>query len=354
MPFTGQAATNTLQRFNLPDKPDKPRFELHDRDWPATNGCASVCLWKDDAFAAFSMTVDDNCAMDVPWWLEQSKVLKLPITWFLVSGGIDDPKAYKGMTGTWALWKSVVDLGNAVESHTVTHWGGFKPDGTPPEGWKGIEWEYSDSIKQIDAGISGYKVYCMAYPGGPGQKLHDRNLAARDYLACRTANGINPANQIDYPYVCYTALADLDNLFDPKHKFYRGWAVILSHYVGNEKFKTDIVQYLDYFKGHASDLWGGLFRDVARYGQERDTAHLEVRQAPPNKIILSLTDEMDDRFYDFPLTVKIRLDPSWKAMKATQRSESIEGKLVEHAGATYALVQIVPDRGEVTLEKAPK
>lgn len=349
--LTGSAASNTLQRFNLPEKPTKPRFELHDRDWPAAFGAASICLWKDDALAAFSITVDDNCAMDVPWWLEQSKALKLPITWFLITANVDNPKERPHMNGTWALWKSVLDQGNAAESHTATHWGGFKPDGTPPEGWKGIEWEYAQSIKQIEAGIPGHKVRCLAYSGGPGQNLHDRNIAAKYYIAARTANGTNPANQIDYMMVRYTPFPQLDQMFDPKSNGYRGWSVVLSHFVGNEKFKAAISQYLDYYKQHASELWGGLFGDVAKYGQERDTAKLEVKQKSPSSIVLSVADEMDDKIYDFPLTVKVRLDPSWKSVNASQNAKAVEATIVQHEGAPYALVQVVPDRGDVTLQK---
>ena len=343
------AETANLQKRNLPEKPDKPRFALKDREWPTDVGDASICLWKDDKLAAFSITIDDNCAMDVPWWLEQSKALNIPITWFLISAGVDDPKAYKGMTGTWALWKSVMDQGNVVDSHTATHWAGFKPDGTPPDGWKGIEWEYAESVKQIEAGIPGHKVYTLAYSGGPGQKLHDRNLAAKYYIAARTANGTNPANQIDYLGIHYTPLPQMQEMLDPKAKSYRGWGVVLSHFVGNEKFKANIVQYLDFYKQHSVELWGGLFRDVARYGQERDTAKLEVKEKSASKTVFNLTDEMDDKIYDYPLTVKVRLSPSSKAAAATQGGKPVDCKVVQHDGVNFALVQAVPDRGPVVI-----
>jgi hypothetical protein len=100
-----------------------------------------------------------------------------------------------------------------------------------------------------------------------------------------------------------------------------------------------------------NDLWLGLFREVVQYGQERDTAHLEVKSAAADKIVLSLTDEMDGKRFDFPLTVKVRVAPSWKAVRAEQGGRAVEAKSLEHDGATYALVQVVPDRGGVSLEK---
>jgi hypothetical protein len=52
----------------------------------------------------------------------------------------------------------------------------------------------------------------------------------------------------------------------------------------------------------SNDLWLGLFREVVQYGQERDTAHLEVKSVAADKVVLSLTGEMDDSRFDSPLT----------------------------------------------------
>lgn len=58
-------ATNAAehQRLILAESPDRPRFELRDRDWPGKVGEASVCLWKDDALAACSITIDDKIVL---------------------------------------------------------------------------------------------------------------------------------------------------------------------------------------------------------------------------------------------------------------------------------------------------
>ena len=339
-------------------KPAAPRFKLTDRQWPSKPGEASICLWNDDKLAAFSLTIDDNSAMDVPWWLEQSKNLQLPITWFLISGGVENPKSYKGMTGTWALWKNVVDQGQAVESHTVTHLhiDGKDAAGKPifPTGWKGVEWDYSESIKQIEAGIPGHKVHFLAFPGGGGGEKNDRNLAAKFYLANRTGRGHNYANQIDYMGVkCISKVAELDEYFDPKSKAFRGWANAMTHYVGNEKFKAIALGYLGFYQKHASDLWGGLFGDVARYGQERDTAKLMVDENSPSRIGFTLTDQMNDAFYDYPLTIKVRLPGDWKAVKALQQGKELSVTIVEKDGGTFALVKAVPDRGKVVMTAKP-
>jgi hypothetical protein len=92
------------QLLNLSETPLKPRFKVTDRVWPATVGEASICLWNDDKLAAFSITIDDNPANDVEWWLEKSKEMDIPLTWFLISSKVGK---YSG-PDKWDLWKVVV------------------------------------------------------------------------------------------------------------------------------------------------------------------------------------------------------------------------------------------------------
>jgi len=58
---------------------------------------------------------------------------------------------------------------------------------------------------------------------------------------------------------------------------------------------------------------------------------------------------MDDKLFDFPLTVKVRLPEAWTAVAAVQGDKPVEAKIVEHEGGKFALVKAVPDRGAVTL-----
>jgi hypothetical protein len=50
---------------------------------------------------------------------------------------------------------------------------------------------------------------------------------------------------------------------------------------------------------------------------------------------------MKDDVFNFPLTVKVRLPDGWKSVSG--------GTFIEHNGKPYALVDVVPDRGEVVL-----
>jgi hypothetical protein len=304
-------------------------------------------LWKDDKLAALSVTVDDNSGPDLEWWMEKAEKHNLPVTWFLITGRISGSN---GFDRKWEEWAGVLPKGHALESHTVMHLHADKPE------WQGIEWEYAESIAQIEKNIPGHKVHFLAIPGGPNKGLNDRALAAKHYNAVRGGAGKpNAANTIDYLAIngmsspkldsVEAPWADLNSLFVPGNN-YRGWAVIVHHFI---KDKAPQDPFFAFFDEHRDKLWIGLFGDVARYGQQRDTATLTVTENTSNQIAFDVTDRMDDSVFDYPLTVKVRLPSGWKSIAATQGGKSVEAKLVEHEGGSFALVDAVPDQGPVTL-----
>ena len=61
---------------------------------------------------------------------------------------------------------------------------------------------------------------------------------------------------------------------------------------------------------------------------------------------------MDDALFDEPLTLKVRLPGDWRGVRAAQGGKAVAASFVEHEGAPYALVDAVPDRGEIVLEPA--
>lgn len=348
--LAGSLAQDQNQLLNLAEAPKTPRFPLTDRVWGANPGDASICLWADDKLAAVSFTVDDNPAADVAWWLETADQYGFKVTWFLITDRIEKNPSTRS-SGTWKQWSEVITLGHDIQSHTVWHLHTELPE------WTGIEDEYRLAGSHIETKIPGHLCECLAYPGGANKGLNDRNIAARYYIAARGAAGSpNPANQIDYLNTCAMSKAvindpalpwaDLNNLFKPGNMRYRGWAVLLSHSLPDKSTMTPL---LGFFAEHKDELWGGLFRDVAKYGQERDTATLKVDENTPLRIALTLTDRMLDSRFDYPLTVKVCLPSEWKNVKAAQNGQAVASRLVEHEGALYALVNAVPDRGQIIL-----
>ncbi|MDX2081885.1 MAG: polysaccharide deacetylase family protein [Terrimicrobiaceae bacterium] len=349
--FVGVGAMQAAEALpNLNEENPKPRFDVTDRTWPASPGEAEICLWKDDKLAALSITIDDNCGPDVEWWLAKAEENQIPLTWFLITGRIGGSNSFDR---TWPVWAMVRDSGHAIESHTVMHLHVDKPE------WQGIEWEYAHSQKQISEGIPGHAAHFLAYPGGKNSSHNDRQVAAKYYAAARGSIGkINPPNQIDYLGVFAMsapnlgdgpAWANLQNLFDPANRAYRGWAVLVFHLV---KDRAVMDPYFAFFRERHQDLWVGRFGDVAKYGQQRDTVELKVTGNTPDRISFDLRDRMDDRIFDYPLTVKVRVPDAWREVSATQDGKEMPVRIVEHNGGRFALVDAIPDRGGFSLTPA--
>ena len=331
-----------------PSKRGTKRNKVTGRVWPAQAGEASLCRWADDKLAALSLTIDDNSAPDVEWWLAKSKELEIPLTWFLVTNGIGK----QSFAGTWELWKRVLDAGHAIESHTVTHLSGA----SHPTTWKGIDWEYAESIKHLEAGLPGHRVHFLAYPGGGNAKFNDPKVADKYYLAARGTRGtLNDSTGINYMQVNAMSAPgfnpakpfnNLNNLLNPNDRAYRGWAVIIYHLVQD---KAKVQQHFDFYTAHSKDIWGAKFGDVALYSQQHETATLTVEENTASRITFLLKDEKDDALFFYPLTVKVRLPDAWQSIRAMQNGQAVESKIVEHEGAKYALVKAVPDKGSVVL-----
>ena len=295
--------------------------------------------------------MDDNSAGDIPWWKEQGARYGFPVTWFVITARV-------GTGPNWGTWEGFAALdkdagGHAVESHSVTH---LHTTETP--NWAGIEWEYAESIRQMEANMPGKRVSVIAYPGGPNTKLNDPAIAARYYRVGRGTRGMpNSANQIDYLSVNAMSSvsigdpkaewADVNTLVDParfRGRFYRGWAVYLQHGVPQAQ-KEKLQPLFDFIEAHKEALWLVLFADVAKYGQERDTATLKVVEAGDKKIRLELGDRMDDAYFTYPLTVKVRVPDAWATVSARQAGRECRARLVVREGARYALVDVTPDAG---------
>lgn len=361
---TAYAHGQPRDRFNLPDKPEKPRFELTGIAWPAKVGEAAVCLWHDDKLAALSITIDDNSAPDIPWWREKAAAHGFRATWFVITDRISGSNR---IWGTWEQYQQLLDEGHGIESHTMQH---LHTDKGPAGGQWSIEWEYAESLKLLHQNLKGPRSATLAYPGGPNSKLNDRALAARLYRAARGGSGFpNPANRIDYfaingmsgfhvgdraPDLKPAPWADLRNLVDPslyQGRAHRGWAVVLAHLV-NEKARPGWENLFVFIDANREKLWVGLFTDVAKYGQQRDTATLSVTENSPERIQFLITDEMDDAYFDHPLSVKLRVPDAWAAVSAMQNGKPLIVRRLVHEGAVYAIVQAVPDRGRVTVSPA--
>jgi len=338
--------------FNLPYNKGEVRTEITDRAWPAAYGEAAVCIWKDDALATVSLTIDDNWASDHPWWREMGEKYGFKVTWFMVTGGISDKPSFNG---TWDEWRKNFEVGHDLQSHTVTH--------RCPNAKLSPEDDYAGAIAHIQENIIGTRVLTMAYPGSG--LPNDSATAQKHFIAARgVGGGFNSVRNTEYNSILQgngnleeyspdgrRAHGYPPDTINPDSGSFRAWNTLIYHGANSPDARRSSEKFYQYLRQSAPDYWIATFTDAAQYGQQRDTATLNVTKKTPVEIAFDLTSKMDTRIYDYPLSVKVRLDPSWNKLTASQAGKSVESKLLKYEGNVYALVQAVPGRGETVLTK---
>ena len=351
------AVVQAQDKYNL-DPTDASRFTVTDKVWPQNVGEGDVCLWNDDKLAAFTITIDDNNEGDIDFWKSMMNKYGFNFTWFVITEAPEDQYNVQD----WSKFQDVAALGSQVNGHDDRNWWNTPPAGETnptPE-------EYYARLKRtqdtVNAHVTNGKNRCLtyAYPFGEGNADEARKL----FIAIRGTNGVlNLADKVNYldvnsisnPYI-YADQASRDKyvlpLLDKTStlygvNYYRGWGSTHFHHV-DAAAQTTTDEFLQYLTDK-QDLWIDGFTRVSQYSQSYATHQLSMDEVNAASIKFTLTDQMQDDAYDFPLTVKIRVDNTWVNAKAVQNGNTIDAKIITYNGNKFALVKAVPDRGQVTL-----
>ncbi len=160
---------------------------------------------------------------------------------------------------------------------------------------------------------------------------------------------------------------DLKQVYTADSEFYGGWYSYHLHGLAhNFTAFTDptsgmqintVTDWLNCWFGYylqplrdSRSLWCDSYRNVAKYGQERDTATLTVEENGTDGFSVSIHDMMDDTIFTQALTVKIMVDSTWTDVTATNADgEGVNAELHTTAEGTFVFVDVVPDTGIVTV-----
>jgi PKD repeat protein/peptidoglycan/xylan/chitin deacetylase (PgdA/CDA1 family) len=359
----GHAQTDLL---NLPEPPTGTTRYLSyaaiEKSWPTVHGQGSICFWGDDKFAAASLTIDDNNYPDVTFWRQVSAEFGWKLTWFLiVYPGMWDiynnvPGNNVGYNGSATQWKALHNEGHEIALH------GSCAMNTNSEAY------YLDhmnrSIAHLESVISN-NIVTYAYPCGtvdsPTAVDGFRNVCSSLFIGARgTTGGSTSPFTGDYMNTSSMGSTFSQDTFDKMedntrpllYSSYRGWAVFLWHgLLGDTNKIAGAYQVFNYLDANRDKYWIKTFGEVARYAQERESGVLNITSVAADQIQFTLTDSMTNSLFNYPLTVKFRVD-NWADAVAVQNGQSIPVSLMTYSNSTYALVQAVPDQGTVVLSKA--
>lgn len=350
------------QLLNLPDPKGVARYTISGRVWPSTLGEASICMWKDDKVAAFSLTIDDNHIQDHAFWTQLSNEFGFKLTWFIIGNKVG------WQNESWTNWQNLLNAGHDIQSHGFSH----LCDAMFP-----TQREYQQSVDIMMANLRNAQVITHAYPFGSKSNkvssaceciktLNDRTEAAKYFIAARDVVGaISAINKIDFMAVpsisnlrnffnSATTFAYFDSVLDPNNRInYRAWYCGHMHHLPDQATKDAMRQIFQHLRTRANDVWVGTFTQVAKYAQEFATAKITSLSLQGKQIRFEVKDQMYDAWFNFPLTIKIRLDTSWGTnLKAVQNGKIMPVRVINNAGIPYALVDAVPDGGQVLVTPA--
>lgn len=341
-----------------------PRFVSKNKTWGSTFGSTSVCLWKDDKVAAFTISIDDNIETEVDYWIQTLATYKLPVTWFLITDGQTwpgwDVVATNPNVKDWNKYINAIKSGNFIGGHDDRNWFNT-PTNTPNVDSLKYVTRLNSTRQKVDAELDSYgnRVLTYAWPFGEGNVEYGRT----QFIAMRGTYGVlNQVDKVNYlnvnsvssPILGAALSTYIDPLIDKAAKlyntdYYRGWGSTHFHALSNVANKAVAVSMLKYLKAREDSLWISGFTPVAQYAQSRDTHHLTSSVVSSTQVKFTLTDDMSDNLFDYPLTVKIVVATDWASATATQNGQSLETRLINYAGQKYLLVDAVPDRGEVAV-----
>ncbi|WP_269541747.1 hypothetical protein [Cerasicoccus fimbriatus] len=363
-PATGGGGAGTGQMLNVPVPADGKHYDSYaelEFVWPTNHGEGDVCLWKDDKHAALSITIDDNNVGDNSFWSSMSAQFGWKFTWFLI---VHDSMwdVYNDVTGdnvgyagdAYLDWKPMYDAGHDIQLH-----------GSCGQLNSLSAQDYlTQSLLSLDHLESeiGNVISTYAYPCGDTGTNDEYKEALRGYLisARGTSGGSTPIHQCDFMetnslgalktyngFLNATGVLRLEDKRNFDYSQWRGWGVMLYHNVDNAGTdEADIEAAFQAIKDNEHKYYVDTYTAVAQYAQQRLTATLTIDSVSTNEIRFTLVDEMNDQLFYQALTVKLRTN-GWTGVSAMQDGLSVPAQLIQHEGNTYALVDAMPDGGQV-------
>ena len=300
-------------------------------------GSANISAWYGGTSTVFTMTADDNLMADFSTWASGYEQYGVPVTLCV-------PTSTYFETGV--TWREMVEKGLMVQSHSHYHRGSWVYSAghlTSAQDWMDFY------LGQKEINLAGaYPSIIVAYPCG----YNNKEISPLLYIAGRSTYGaVNRLGNINYNIIAsYSGISQSTDAFGAIFAAADGtW--YSTHYHSINSSLTNLTPYYEVLSTYidAGTLWATDFVKAAQYGQERDTATLNVLSADSDTIRLTVTDKMNDDLFYQPLTVRIKVDGTWTGARAMQNGVERAARVVTANGETYLLVDAVPDQGEVTV-----
>jgi peptidoglycan-N-acetylglucosamine deacetylase len=306
-----------------------------------------IATWRGFRSAAISYTFDDDLPNQYAKAMPMFDAKGFKLTLFTVVNWLPG--------GNWTPVQNAAAHGHEIASHTVTH------PHLGAETAEQVSNELANSRIAIETNIRGLKGLTLAYPFC--EPPADFSMVSSNYIAARGCSGrLVPATPPDFlnisSFVCGSlglSGAQMNSRADAAAAA-NAWCVYLIHAIDDDKGYSpipgaELQATLDHMSASPDKFWVESFGNVVRYIRERNAASVTEISNTHDRIAVSVTDDLDNSIYNYPITVSRQLPDGWTEATVTQNDKPLAVQIKSVNGSTRVTFDAVPNGGEIIIAK---
>ena len=319
---------------------------------PAKKLEPEVCGFYGNKNAAMSITFDDGDYESAENYNEVLKEFGFRGTAMVIAQKIN--------SGNQQKWKSLLQEGNIdIGNHSYYH----KYSYSDKLSQDVLKRDIVDSYTTLKRYFPDQNILTFAAPWGQSS-FESIAMIQKNHYANRGVGGAPITGSIPWyglKSFCYdatqTTLQDMNQWVDDTLAK-EGWGIELFHGCSREltsdKYSIPIYTFRDHLKymsEHSDELWVCSFTDAVAYIKERQSAEIKIEEEKERSITLTVTDDLPDEQFYYPLTVRLGIPEEWgKEITCQQNGKRTKAAVMTDAdGNLYAYVDIIPDGGSAVI-----
>jgi peptidoglycan/xylan/chitin deacetylase (PgdA/CDA1 family) len=257
---------------------------------------------------------------------------------------------------TWQDLKKDATKGYEIASHTVTHAHlaildtanmGYELRKSKEEIRRQLGPKYTFSA-EVPFGIEDPRVMKYGFPIYPAL----RNSMPEPWMKEINRGYKDQPGKSDKEYVQWqrgplskTPMSLMKSWVDTSLAHNNIWLVLVFHGIDDIGWEPTphkkLQEYFQYIKDKENDIWVAPFGNVARYVRERMSAKVDSKMEN-NEITVRLSQSLDNKMYDEPLTLKTFVPSDWKKVEIKRRDGKRELQTQKDQNGNFVLYPAVP------------
>lgn len=271
-------------------------------------------------------------------------------------------------TTTWADYKRYATEGHEIASHTVTHARLAILDE------KNLLYELEQSKADIQHFLGEKHTFSAECPYGTenervmeyAHKVYPslRNRMPESYMDELNRSSKKHPGESDKEYVQWQrgpltniSMGEMKSWVDTCISNDNIWLVLVFHGIDGigwePKTGAELEEYFNYINDRKDYLWVATFADVTKYIRERKNMVLNS-ELKDNTIVVKLSNNLDPKVYDIPLTLKTYVPKTWTNLvliKKTEQENQLRLKIKSDSLGSYVLYDAMPYENEIILSE---